>query len=66
MTRSKKIFLLAVTVFIVLLIYVSYDISRRTSFPGSKPQLQERLKQKYLSNDSVLLDSGKSSKDQKF
>lgn len=47
MSRSKKIFLTAVGLFIVLLIYATYDISKRTTFPGSKPQLKERLKQKY-------------------
>jgi hypothetical protein len=59
MTRSKKIFLLAAFVFAVLLIYVSYDIGRRTSFPGSKPQLQERLKKKYSQEDSISSDSAK-------
>ncbi len=31
-------------VFIVLLAWASYDIATRTTFPGSKPQLKERLK----------------------
>jgi hypothetical protein len=39
------------------LIYLSYDISRRTSFPGSKSQLKERLQQKYNSNDSISMDT---------
>jgi len=39
------------------LVYLSYDISRRTSFPGSKSQLKERLKEKYNSSDSIIEDS---------
>ncbi|HZI24242.1 MAG TPA: hypothetical protein VFD46_04160 [Chryseolinea sp.] len=56
MSRSKKIFFFGLGVFIVALIYLSYDISQRTSFPGSKSQLKERLKQKYLT-DSVKEDT---------
>lgn len=40
--------------FLLLMIYVSYDISSRTTFPGSKPQLKERILNK---SDSVKLDS---------
>lgn len=57
MSRSKKVFLFAVTVFIMLLVYASYDISKRTSFPGSKSQLKERLKQRYTPQDSSMRDS---------
>lgn len=46
MNRSKKIFLALSAVFFVLLFYASYDISRRTTFPGSRPQLKERVQQK--------------------
>jgi hypothetical protein len=56
MSRSKKIFFFGLAVFVLALIYLSYDISQRTSFPGSKSQLKERLKQKYLA-DSVREDS---------
>lgn len=55
MSRSKKIFLVIVVVFFGLLFYASYDISTRTTFPGSKPQLKERLKEKYSESDSVIL-----------
>lgn len=34
-------------VFILLLFYVSYDISQRTTFPGSKGQLKERIKDRF-------------------
>jgi hypothetical protein len=56
MTRSKKIFAGFALVFLALLIYVSIDISRKTTFPGSKPQLRERIKESYLS-DSVKSDT---------
>lgn len=36
MTRSKKVFLGAAVAFFFFLAWVVYDISRRTTFPGSK------------------------------
>jgi hypothetical protein len=54
MNRSKKIFIAVAIVFVLLLLYASYDIGSRTTFPGSKPQLQERLKKNYLEADSVM------------
>jgi hypothetical protein len=57
MNRSKKIFVAIAIVFLVLLIYASYDIGSRTTFPGSKPQLQERLEENYSSKDTILIDS---------
>lgn len=59
MTRSKKIFLSAAVAFFVLLFYASYDISTRTTFPGSKPQLKERIEKTYLKKDSIASDSAK-------
>jgi uncharacterized membrane protein YdfJ with MMPL/SSD domain len=59
MSGSKKIFLVVVVVFFVVLFYVSYDISQRTTFPGSKSQLKERLKQQYVQPDSLETDSVK-------
>ena len=43
MKTSKKLFLLFAFAFLVAMIYISYDISSKTTFPGSKPQLKERL-----------------------
>lgn len=43
MKRSKKIFLGIVAVFFIGLAIVSYDISQKTTFPGSKKLLQEEL-----------------------
>ena len=36
MKRSKKIFLVVALIFIVLVLFVAYDISQRTTFPGQK------------------------------
>lgn len=57
MSKSKKIFLGFAVVFFVLLFYASYDISTRTTFPGSKPQLKERIQDQFLKKDSVKKDS---------
>jgi hypothetical protein len=57
MTRSKKIFLLIAAIFVLLLAYASYDIGSRTTFPGSKPQLKERLKTKFDDRDSLEADT---------
>jgi hypothetical protein len=53
MNKSKKIFIAIAIVFVLLLLYASYDISTRTTFPGSKSQLKERLKKDYIDTDSV-------------
>ncbi|HET9054184.1 MAG TPA: hypothetical protein VFM90_08430 [Cyclobacteriaceae bacterium] len=57
MSKSKKIFLGIAIVFFLALFYASYDISTRTTFPGSKPQLKERLEKKYLPSDTLTTDS---------
>lgn len=44
MQTSKKIFIVVSVVFFGLLVYASYDISQRTTFPGSKSQLKARIK----------------------
>lgn len=59
MRKSKKLFVIAAIVFFVVLFYASYDISKKTTFRGSKPQLQERLKKVYLKADSLGKDSVK-------
>ena len=43
MSKSKKVFLIVAIVFFVVMVYLGYDISSRTTFPGSKSQLKERL-----------------------
>ncbi|MEL7003691.1 MAG: hypothetical protein AAFN93_13295 [Bacteroidota bacterium] len=58
MKRSKKIFLFFAAIFAVAMIYVCYDISSRTTFPGSKPQLKERLmEQNEEKNDTTQQDT---------
>jgi hypothetical protein len=57
MTRSKKVFAGLAVIFVIFLIYASYDISRRTTFPGSKPQLKERIEGRFLKQDSVQEDT---------
>jgi hypothetical protein len=57
MTRSKKIFVGFAIIFLVLLAYASYDISTRTTFPGSKPQLKERIQDQFLKKDSLFKDT---------
>lgn len=59
MSRSKKVFVAVMVIFFGLLAYASFDISRRTTFPGSKPQLQERIKDVYMKPDSVENDTSK-------
>lgn len=36
MKLSKKIFLLAAFIFMLLMAWLAYDISKKTTFPGSK------------------------------
>ena len=43
MQKNKKIFLALFVLFMLIILYVSYDISRRTTFPGSKGNLKERI-----------------------
>ncbi|MEM6358673.1 MAG: hypothetical protein AAF149_18190 [Bacteroidota bacterium] len=57
MSNSKRIFLFLALLFLLLMVYVSYDISRRTTFPGSKPQLKERIFNDV--QDTVKLDSAR-------
>ncbi|MBT1703645.1 hypothetical protein [Chryseosolibacter indicus] len=53
MTKSKKIFIAIAILFLILLFYASYDIGSRTTFPGSKSQLKERIKKNYVNEDSL-------------
>jgi hypothetical protein len=57
MSKSKKLFLVGVVIFVTGMTYFSYDVSKRTTFPGSKPQLQERIKERFLEKDSLRRDS---------
>lgn len=57
MSRGKKIFLAIAAIFVFLLLYASYDISQRTTFPGSKPQLKERIEERFNDSDSTRSDT---------
>lgn len=57
MSRQKKWFAVLAAIFVLLLLIVSYDIGRRTTFPGSKPQLKERLRKQPPPTDTLELDS---------
>ncbi len=43
MKRSKKIFLIISIIFIIGLLFIGYDISKKTSFPGSESVLEDTL-----------------------
>jgi hypothetical protein len=57
MSRSRKVFIGAVILFFAALLYASYDIATRTTFPGSQPQLKERIRDKRAAPDSLKADS---------
>jgi hypothetical protein len=63
MNRSKKIFIVLSILFIALLVLVSIDISKRTTFPGSKPQLKQRIQDTYIENPEYDMDSIKNTQD---
>jgi hypothetical protein len=43
MDRNKLIFLIIAVVFLLAMLWIGYDISQRTTFPGSKGNLKERI-----------------------
>jgi len=43
MSKNKKIFLLLGGIFLIIVIIIGIDISSRTTFPGSKGNLKERM-----------------------
>lgn len=55
MNRNRKILGIAALVFFILLGYASYDISKRTTFPGSKAQLPDRLEKTFSKPDTFTL-----------
>jgi hypothetical protein len=50
--KRSKVFLGLVILFVVVMGFFSYDISRKTTFPGSKSQLKERIMKQLSKNDS--------------
>jgi hypothetical protein len=66
MKNSKKIFLAAFALFMIILVIVMVDISKRTTFPGSKPQLKERMlnsKKQKVATDSINEKSSSTTED---
>ncbi|MBS1487051.1 MAG: hypothetical protein JST43_05635 [Bacteroidetes bacterium] len=56
MKKSKKIFVGFSIAFVLFLMYVGYDMSRRTTFPGSKSRSKEQ-NSPHLGSDSLKKDS---------
>ena len=55
MKKSKLVFLGMALLFFIIVIVIGHDISSRTTWPGSKPQLKERIIQDITpSNDSTV------------
>ncbi|NVJ46173.1 MAG: hypothetical protein HWE07_03565 [Cytophagia bacterium] len=53
MKKSKKVFVLVAVLFVLATLVVGYDISRRTSFPGSKKLLKESIAPSEEAADSI-------------
>lgn len=51
MNRNKKIFAILFLIFMLIMLWVAYDISKRTTFPGSKGNLKERINEKLNESD---------------
>jgi len=43
MNKNKLIFLIIAGLFLLAMIWIGYDISTRTTFPGAKGNLKERI-----------------------
>uniref|UniRef100_UPI00404741E9 hypothetical protein n=1 Tax=Roseivirga sp. TaxID=1964215 RepID=UPI00404741E9 len=58
MNRSKKIFVVVALLFILATLLVGYDITTKTSFPGSKKLLKESIApSKPEASDTLKLDT---------
>jgi len=58
MKRSKKIFVIVSILFILATILIGYDITTRTSFPGSKKLLKESIAPTEINGqDTVKVDT---------
>ncbi len=63
MKKSKKIFLVVATLFVVATLIVGYDISTKTSFPGSKKYLKESIAPSEEEQDSTKVELKEENKD---
>jgi hypothetical protein len=60
MKNSKKAFSIGFVVFMAIVAIVAIDMGRKTTFPGSKPALKERILNKEelkQEQDSVAVDN---------
>lgn len=58
MNRKKKIFVVVGILFFIATIIVGYDISTKTSFPGSKKYLKESIApSEEVKKDSVKVET---------
>ena len=62
MSRPKKLFLTLASIFFLTIMYIMYDMSTKTSFPGSKSYQEESVsgsekEMKDLKSDTTELDS---------
>jgi len=62
MSVSKKLFIVLAALFFMIILYFTYDIASRTSFPGSKSNVEEGLSDpetdsERLDSDSIKVDS---------
>jgi hypothetical protein len=57
MSSSRKILLVFAIAYLAIVAWISVDFARKTTFPGSKPQLKERLEKRFAGPDSTKRDS---------
>jgi hypothetical protein len=43
MNRNKLVFLVIAALFMIVVIWIGIDMSKKTTFPGSKGNLKERI-----------------------
>lgn len=53
MKNSKKLFLVLAGLFLLIILYISYDISTKTTYPGSKKNLKERISPSDTTNQKL-------------
>ena len=53
MTWQKRLFIFIVIVMAAGMVIASWDIARKTTFPGSKGQLRERIRKQISGPDSI-------------
>lgn len=43
MNKNKLVFIIIAAIFMLVMLWIGIDISKRTTFPGSKGNLKERM-----------------------